>query len=139
MLETTQTPNATLYFQTTPVPAPSSRNARVTKAISKGDTEAETDFRVSVRIRPLDFRDSRARAIVPQSVDFSSGNTYAGGWRLTKGQKIPDWVVDGIDCSLTFTDGKPMTAVFYRVPGRTEEMRSLGLGPEFVVNVKRVN
>ena len=139
MLETTQTPNATLFFETKPAPTPSSRNARTANAISVGDTEAETSFRTGVRIRPLDFRDSRAREIVPQSVDFSAGNVFAGGWRLTRGQKVPDWVVDGVECSLTFTEGKPMTAVFYRVPGRTDEMRSLGLGPEFVLNMKRVN
>jgi hypothetical protein len=134
----TKKPNATLYFETKPEEPIASRNIR-TSAIAIGDTETDATFSAGIYIRPLDFRDSQARAILPAGVDFSSSNTWAGGWRLTRGVTVPTWIVDGKDCSLKFVDGKPMTAIFYKVPGRSDFAKGLAIGPEFVVLTKRFN
>jgi hypothetical protein len=139
MLSHTITPNATLRFATLPTPIATGRNAPTANAFSTGKVETDATFTAGVFIRPMSFGDSRARAILPNSIDFSSGQVWAGQWRLNASAKLPAWIVDGLECSVTFADGKPMTGVFYKVPGRSEWADSSGLGPQIVLHVKRSN
>jgi hypothetical protein len=136
MLPHTETPNATLRFATQPTAPVTGRNAPTANAVLVGATTTAATFTTGVYIRPVSFSDSRARAIVPSSIDFSSGQVWAGQWRLTTGATVPAWVVDGLECSLSF-EGKPMTAVFYRVPGRSAFANEERIGPEIVLQVKR--
>jgi hypothetical protein len=139
MLPHTTTPNASLRFATLPTPSPTGRNAPTADAFSTGAVTTPATFTSGVFIRPVSFTDSQARAIVPNSIDFSSGQVWAGQWRLTTGMSVPAWIIDGLECSLTFTDGKPMTAVFYKVPGRTDWANAQAKGPQIVLHVKRSN
>lgn len=136
MLPHTELPNATLTFATQAAPSPTGRNAPTANAILVGATFKSAKFTAGVYIRPVSFNDSRARAILPGSVDFSSGQVWAGQWRLDNGETAPAWVVDGLECSLSFDD-KPMTAVFYKVPGRSAFANEERIGPEIVLHVKR--
>lgn len=136
MLPHTCTPNAKLRFEPISVPVPTSRNAPTASAYFT-DYADPSPFERPVYIRPVSFNDSRARAILPNSVDFSSGQVWAGDWRDELGQTLPDWVSDGHECSLAFADGKGMSAVFWRIPGRTEWANEQRLGPTFVLQVKR--
>jgi hypothetical protein len=137
MLPHTATPNATLRFVTLPVPLPTGRNAPTATAFTTGVTTPGSTFTTGVFLHPVSFSDTRARAIAPNSIDFSSGQVWVGQWRVRGWEKLPEWIVDGLECSVTFADGKPMTGVFYRVPGRSEWTNSKKLGPQFVLQVKR--
>lgn len=139
MLPHTRTPNATLNFATLPTPTATGRNAPTANAFSTGAITTAATFTAGVFIRPVSFGDSRAKAILPNSIDFSSGQVWAGQWRLNTGGKLPAWIVDGLECSVTFTDGKPMTGVFYKVPGRSDWASSNRLGPKIVLHIKRSN
>ena len=138
MLHHTEAPNATLRFATQPTAPVTGRNVPTGNAVLVGATTTAATFTTGVYIRPESFSDSRARAIVPSSIDFSSGQVWAGQWRLTTGISVPAWIVDGLECSLSF-EGKPMAAVFYKVPGRSDFANSRRMGPEIVLHVKRSN
>jgi hypothetical protein len=139
MLPHTTTPNATLRFATLPEPSTTGRNAPTANAFSTGKVETDATFTAGIYTTPMSFKDSQARSILPGSIDFSSGQVRSGFWRLKTGEKVPAWVVDGLECSLTFTDSKPMTAVFYKIPGRSDWANANEKGPQFVLHVKRSN
>jgi hypothetical protein len=143
-LSHTRTPNATISFIPKSPPTIGSRNKLPPQFVLQPiATTTPTQFDAPALLRPISFNDAQAIGIQSEGAD-TSGQVYAGFWRLPTGVMLPDWVIDGFNCAIAFNAAtnspiKRMSGVFYVVPGRTEWARSRGKGPNFVVKTMRQN
>jgi hypothetical protein len=139
-LSATRTPNATISFIPKLTPDVGSRHKLPDAHVLQPSAIPEVSrFDGPCLLRPVSFREAQPYGIESEGSDKSSGQIYAGFWRLKAGKSAPKWIKDGTECAIAFTEGKRMTGKYYAVTGRTEWAKSRQKGPDFILNTMRQN